>query len=130
MRVVNVMRNHKGGISMNVAEVMTTNIDSCSPESTCKEVAMKMKELDVGAVPICENEKLVGIQKIHQLSYLKGLICSSGSPMIGISLNGPPPSASSLPVCSLAPVKLAPDMSAIFTSASVTFAPVTSSPCI
>jgi CBS domain-containing protein len=55
------MRNHKGGISMNVAEVMTTNIDSCCPESTCKEVAMKMKDLDVGAVPICENEKLVGI---------------------------------------------------------------------
>ena len=46
---------------MNVAEVMTTNIDSCSPESICKEVAMKMKELDVGAVSICENEKLVGI---------------------------------------------------------------------
>ena len=46
---------------MNVAEVMTTNIDSCSPESTCKDGAMKMKELDVGAVPICENEKLIGI---------------------------------------------------------------------
>ncbi len=46
---------------MNVAEVMTTDIDSCSPESTFKEVAMKMKELDVGVIPICENEKLVGI---------------------------------------------------------------------
>src|SRR3954470_4136632 len=60
-RVVNKMRNHKGGMSMNVAEIMTTNIDSCSPESTCKEVAMKMKKLDVGVVPICDNDKLVGI---------------------------------------------------------------------
>jgi CBS domain-containing protein len=46
------MKHHKGGMSMNVADVMTTNVDSCSPESTCKEVAMKMKELDVGAVPM------------------------------------------------------------------------------
>jgi CBS domain-containing protein len=60
-RVVHIMRNRKGGISMNVAEVMTTNIDSCNPESTCKEVAMKMKKLDVGVVPICDNDKLVGI---------------------------------------------------------------------
>jgi CBS domain-containing protein len=46
---------------MNVADVMTTDIDCCTPESTCKEVAVKMKELDVGVIPICENEKLVGI---------------------------------------------------------------------
>jgi CBS domain-containing protein len=55
------MRNHKGGMSMNVSEVMTTNVDCCSPESTFKEVAMKMKKLDVGVIPICDNEKLVGI---------------------------------------------------------------------
>ena len=46
---------------MNVASVMTTDVDCCTPESTCKEVAIKMKELDVGVIPICENEKLVGI---------------------------------------------------------------------
>jgi len=46
---------------VNVASVMTTDVDSCTPESTCKEVAIKMKELDVGVIPICENEKLVGI---------------------------------------------------------------------
>ncbi|WP_338470858.1 CBS domain-containing protein [Niallia sp. XMNu-256] len=55
------MRNRKGGKSMNVAEVMTTDVDSCRPESTFTEVAMKMRDLDVGVVPICEDEKLVGI---------------------------------------------------------------------
>jgi CBS domain-containing protein len=60
-------------MSMNVAEVMTTNVDSCSPESTCKEVAMKMKELDVGAVPICDNEKLVGIVTDRDL-VIKGFV--------------------------------------------------------
>ena len=57
---------------MNVASVMTTDIDCCSPESTCKEAAMKMKELDVGAIPICENEKLVGIVTDRDL-VIKGL---------------------------------------------------------
>ena len=46
---------------MNVAEVMTADVDCCSPESTFKEVALKMKELDVGVIPICDNENLVGI---------------------------------------------------------------------
>jgi CBS domain-containing protein len=72
-RVVNKMNQHKGGMSMNVADVMTTNVDSCSPESTCKEVAMKMKELDVGAVPICDNEKLVGIVTDRDI-VIKGFV--------------------------------------------------------
>jgi CBS domain-containing protein len=67
------MNHHKGGMSMNVADVMTTNVDSCSPESTCKEVAMKMKELDVGAVPICDNEKLVGIVTDRDI-VIKGFV--------------------------------------------------------
>ncbi|ULT56605.1 CBS domain-containing protein [Neobacillus drentensis] len=57
---------------MNVADVMTTDIDCCTPESTCKEVAKKMKELDVGAIPICENDKLVGIITDRDL-VIKGL---------------------------------------------------------
>jgi len=57
---------------MNVADVMTTDIDCCTPESTCKEVAIKMKELDVGVIPICENEKLVGIITDRDL-VIKGL---------------------------------------------------------
>ncbi|PFN98750.1 CBS domain-containing protein [Bacillus sp. AFS076308] len=57
---------------MNVASLMTTDVDSCTPESTCKEVAIKMKELDVGVIPICENEKLVGIITDRDL-VIKGL---------------------------------------------------------
>jgi CBS domain-containing protein len=72
-RVVNKMNQHKGGMSMNVADVMTTNVDSCSPNSTCKEVALKMKELDVGAVPICDNEKLVGIVTDRDI-VIKGFV--------------------------------------------------------
>jgi CBS domain-containing protein len=64
--------SHKGGMNMNVAEVMTANVDCCRPESTFKEVALKMKELDVGVIPICDNENLVGIVTDRDL-VIKGL---------------------------------------------------------
>ena len=73
---------------MNVADVMTTDIDCCTPESTCKEVAQKMKELDVGAIPICENEKLVGIITDRDL-VIKGLASevSDASPISDLLSN-------------------------------------------
>jgi CBS domain-containing protein len=44
-----------------VREVMTTNVDFCTPLDNVFEVATKMKELNVGAIPIMENEKLIGM---------------------------------------------------------------------
>ncbi|KKI92898.1 CBS domain-containing protein YhcV [Bacillus sp. SA1-12] len=46
---------------MNITEVMTTNVESCTLKSSCSDVAMKMKELEVGSMPICDDERLVGI---------------------------------------------------------------------
>jgi CBS domain-containing protein len=42
-------------------EVMSKDVICLSPESSLREVAQKMKELDVGSIPICENDKLVGM---------------------------------------------------------------------
>lgn len=46
---------------MNITEVMTTDVESCTVKSSCSEIALKMKELEVGSIPICEDERLVGI---------------------------------------------------------------------
>lgn len=46
---------------MKVADVMTSDVDCCTPESSCKEVAIKMRDLNVGVIPICRGEKLLGI---------------------------------------------------------------------
>ncbi len=46
---------------MKVAEIMTKEVDTCNPGHSLQEVAAKMKEINVGSIPICENEKLVGI---------------------------------------------------------------------
>lgn len=44
-----------------VREVMTTNVDFCTPLDNVYEVATKMKDLDVGAIPIVENGELLGM---------------------------------------------------------------------
>ncbi|MCG1020515.1 CBS domain-containing protein [Sutcliffiella horikoshii] len=44
-----------------VREVMTTNVDFCTPLDNVFEVATKMKDLNVGAIPIVENNELLGM---------------------------------------------------------------------
>ena len=44
-----------------VKDVMTTNIHYCTPLDNVFEVAVKMKDYDVGAIPICEDGHLLGM---------------------------------------------------------------------
>ncbi|CAG9619842.1 CBS domain-containing protein [Sutcliffiella rhizosphaerae] len=44
-----------------VRSIMTTDVDCCTPLDNVFEVATKMKDLDVGAIPIVENDKLIGM---------------------------------------------------------------------
>ncbi|WP_456275617.1 CBS domain-containing protein [Bacillus sp. AK128] len=44
-----------------VRDVMTTNVEYCTPLDNVYEVAVKMKDLNVGAIPILEDEKLIGM---------------------------------------------------------------------
>jgi len=45
---------------MKVREIMTTGVECLSPDAAIKELANQMKTLDVGFIPICENDRLVG----------------------------------------------------------------------
>ncbi len=44
-----------------IHEIMTKNVESCSLLDNVYEVAVKMKELNVGAIPIVDDDKLVGM---------------------------------------------------------------------
>jgi CBS domain-containing protein len=46
---------------MRVHEVMTRNAECVSPEATIQQAAERMKALDVGSLPVCEDDRLVGI---------------------------------------------------------------------
>jgi CBS domain-containing protein len=44
-----------------LSDIMTTHVESVSPEDTLQEAAMKMEELGVGPLPVCENQGVVGM---------------------------------------------------------------------
>lgn len=46
---------------MRVSESMTRDVKIASPEQTIQGVARTMLELNVGAVPVGENDQLVGM---------------------------------------------------------------------
>jgi CBS domain-containing protein len=41
--------------------IMTPSVDIISPKATTADAARKMKELNVGAIPVCDGEKLLGM---------------------------------------------------------------------
>jgi len=42
-------------------EIMTPSVEVVSPNATAADVARKMLDLDVGAIPVCDGEKLLGM---------------------------------------------------------------------
>lgn len=46
---------------MRIDEIMTTDVETCKPDSTLQEVASKMREINVGSIPICHEGQLIGI---------------------------------------------------------------------
>jgi len=40
----------------NLREIMTGEIDACRPEDNVFEVAVKMRDLNVGSIPVCDDE--------------------------------------------------------------------------
>jgi CBS domain-containing protein len=46
---------------MKIKDVMTRGVEVVRPDATLQEAAAKMKSLDVGPVPVCENDRVLGI---------------------------------------------------------------------
>ncbi len=46
---------------MQVKNEMTTRVETVNPGTSVKDVSRKMRDLNIGAVPVCENNQLVGI---------------------------------------------------------------------
>jgi CBS domain-containing protein len=46
---------------MKISEIMTPNVEVVSPGATLQEAASKMRDLDVGPIPVCDGERIHGI---------------------------------------------------------------------
>ena len=49
------------GFRTRVKDVMTSHVQVVRPDSLLKDAAVKMAEADVGAIPVCDGDRLVGI---------------------------------------------------------------------
>jgi CBS domain-containing protein len=46
---------------MQLKEIMTTDVEVIRPESPVADAAKKMKSLDVGSLPVCDGQRLLGM---------------------------------------------------------------------
>jgi CBS domain-containing protein len=46
---------------MQLREIMTPHVEVIHPDATLQEAAEKMQRLDVGPLPVCDGERLVGM---------------------------------------------------------------------
>ncbi|HEV8385455.1 MAG TPA: CBS domain-containing protein [Candidatus Acidoferrales bacterium] len=46
---------------MKIKEVMNSTVETIEPDATLRVAAQKMKELDVGSLPVCEGDKIIGM---------------------------------------------------------------------
>jgi CBS domain-containing protein len=44
-----------------IQDVMTRDVQSISPDETVRRAAQLMSQLDIGAIPVCDGNKLVGM---------------------------------------------------------------------
>jgi CBS domain-containing protein len=46
---------------MQLKNIMTQHVEVISPEATLQEAAEKMQQFDIGPLPVCDGEQLVGM---------------------------------------------------------------------
>lgn len=49
------------GGAKQLRDIMTPHVEVISPHASLEEAAEKMKSLNVGVIPVCENDRLVGV---------------------------------------------------------------------
>ncbi len=45
---------------MQVKDMMTANVHVVAPDANLREAASLMRDLDIGALPVCENDRVIG----------------------------------------------------------------------
>jgi len=45
---------------MQIKDVMTSNVEVIHPDAMLQDAAKKMRDLDVGSLPVCDGQRLVG----------------------------------------------------------------------
>jgi CBS domain-containing protein len=46
---------------MQIQEIMSRNVETARPDQSIQDVARKMRDIDSGAIPVCDGDKLRGM---------------------------------------------------------------------
>jgi CBS domain-containing protein len=46
---------------MNVSEIMSRNVKTIKPDAPLLEAARKMRDENIGAIPVCEGDRVIGM---------------------------------------------------------------------
>jgi CBS domain-containing protein len=46
---------------MKIQDIMTTNVECIWPDDTLQEAALKMKEMEIGPLPVCDAGRILGM---------------------------------------------------------------------
>src|SRR5687768_4669171 len=49
------------GAIMQLSEILTRNVETIPPQATVREAAQRMRSMDVGSLPVCDGERLLGM---------------------------------------------------------------------
>ena len=52
---------YTNGQGMRLKEVMTRHVETVRPDTPLREAAARMADLDVGAIPVCDGDRMVGM---------------------------------------------------------------------
>jgi CBS domain-containing protein len=56
-----VRRRPAGNRAMKIEDVMTRDVSVVAPDATIQKAAQMMDELNIGAIPVCDGRKLLGM---------------------------------------------------------------------
>src|SRR5512143_2342877 len=51
----------KGRFEMRLSEIMTRDVEVIHPDDSIETAARKMRDRDIGFLPVCDGDKLVGV---------------------------------------------------------------------
>lgn len=51
-----------------IADIMSTDVRTIQPQQSLRRAAQCMRELDVGALPVCDGERLLGMLTVRDIT--------------------------------------------------------------
>jgi CBS domain-containing protein len=62
---------------MQIANIMSRDVQFIGPDTTLREAALHMRKIDAGALPVADNDKLIGILTDRDIA-IRGIAAGKG----------------------------------------------------